>query len=89
MSLFGCAPKRPLDYSGSAGLLWALNGAGGVGPSVERDFWRLRATALVRKPASLGDEQRDLFTRNPRHCARAASGHMQWRDDTTLPSRGL
>jgi hypothetical protein len=26
MSLFGCAPKRPLDYSGSAGLLWALNG---------------------------------------------------------------
>jgi hypothetical protein len=26
MSLFGCAPRRPLDYSGSAGLLWALNG---------------------------------------------------------------
>jgi hypothetical protein len=26
MSLFGCAPKRPLDYSGSAGLLWAING---------------------------------------------------------------
>ena len=25
-SLFGCAPKRPLDYSGSAGLLWAVNG---------------------------------------------------------------
>jgi hypothetical protein len=22
MALFGCAPKRPLDYSGSAGLLW-------------------------------------------------------------------
>ena len=22
--LFGCAPKRPLDYSGSAGLLWAI-----------------------------------------------------------------
>jgi hypothetical protein len=26
MSLFGCAPRRPLDYSGSAGLLWALKG---------------------------------------------------------------
>ena len=27
MTLFGCAPKRPLDYLGSAGLLWAINGA--------------------------------------------------------------
>jgi hypothetical protein len=26
MALFGCAPKRPLDYSGSAGLLWTMNG---------------------------------------------------------------
>jgi hypothetical protein len=26
MALFGCAAKRPLDYSGSAGLLWAING---------------------------------------------------------------
>jgi hypothetical protein len=26
MALFGSAPKRPLDYSGSAGLLWAVNG---------------------------------------------------------------
>jgi hypothetical protein len=26
MALFGCAPKRPLDYSGSAGLLWAIGG---------------------------------------------------------------
>jgi hypothetical protein len=25
-ALFGCAPIRPLDYSGSAGLLWAING---------------------------------------------------------------
>jgi hypothetical protein len=25
-SLFGSAPKRPLDYLGSAGLLWAING---------------------------------------------------------------
>src|SRR4029077_13110628 len=25
MALFGCAPKRPLDYLGSAGLLWAIN----------------------------------------------------------------
>ena len=27
MGLFGCAPKRPLDYLGSTGLLWAINGA--------------------------------------------------------------
>jgi hypothetical protein len=26
IGLFGCAPKRPLDYLGSAGLLWAING---------------------------------------------------------------
>jgi hypothetical protein len=26
MALFGCAPKRPLDYLGSAGLLWVING---------------------------------------------------------------
>src|SRR3984893_5516397 len=26
MALFGCAPNRPLDYSGSAGLVWAING---------------------------------------------------------------
>jgi hypothetical protein len=26
MALFGCAPKRPLDYLGGAGLVWAING---------------------------------------------------------------
>jgi len=26
MTLFGCAPRRPLDYSSIAGLLWAING---------------------------------------------------------------
>src|SRR5215471_21851744 len=26
MALFGCAPRRPLDYSASAGLLWAISG---------------------------------------------------------------
>src|SRR5215472_14088012 len=26
IGLFGCAPRRPLDYSASAGLLWAING---------------------------------------------------------------
>src|SRR5262249_3107714 len=25
-ALFGCAPRRPLDYSASAGLLWAISG---------------------------------------------------------------
>jgi hypothetical protein len=28
MALFGCAPSRPLDYLGSAGLLWAINSEG-------------------------------------------------------------
>src|SRR6476646_1987485 len=26
MALFGCAPKRPLDYLGGVGLVWAING---------------------------------------------------------------
>jgi hypothetical protein len=26
MALFGCAPERPLDYSGIAGLVCAING---------------------------------------------------------------
>ena len=26
MALFGCASNRPLDYFGSAGLVWAING---------------------------------------------------------------
>jgi len=26
MTLFGCAPSRPLDYSGVAGMVWAING---------------------------------------------------------------
>ena len=26
IGLFGCAARRPLDYSASAGLLWAMNG---------------------------------------------------------------
>ena len=36
-----------------------MSRAGGVGPSVEREFLGPRATALVRNPASLSDEQRD------------------------------
>ena len=26
MALFGCAPRRPLDFAGSGGLMWAMNG---------------------------------------------------------------
>jgi hypothetical protein len=26
IGLFGCAPRRPLDYAASVGLLWAMNG---------------------------------------------------------------
>jgi hypothetical protein len=36
MALFGCAPQRPLDYSGSAGLIWAINGGRLV--EVHRDW---------------------------------------------------
>ena len=41
MALFGCAPKRPLDYSGSAGLLWAING--GPVHGSQRTFYRRNA----------------------------------------------
>jgi hypothetical protein len=33
MAFFGCAPNRPLDYFGSAGLLWAINGGRLVEPA--------------------------------------------------------
>ena len=36
IALFGCAPRRPLDYSASAGLLWAMNGDRLVG--LHRDW---------------------------------------------------
>ena len=36
VALFGCHPTRPLDYSGTAGLLWAMNGGRLVG--LHRDW---------------------------------------------------
>jgi hypothetical protein len=42
----------------------------GVGRSVERDFWHPRATALVRNPASLSDEQRDFHSPSRELCTR-------------------
>jgi hypothetical protein len=37
---------------------------------VERDFWHPRATALVRNPASLSDEQRDFHSPSRGLCTR-------------------
>jgi hypothetical protein len=54
MALFGCAPKRPLDYSGSAGLLWAINGGRLV--ELHRDW------AVIDLP--LNRSQRIFYRRN-------------------------
>jgi hypothetical protein len=53
-SLFGCAPKRPLDYSGSAGLLWAVNGGRLV--ELHRDW------AVIDAPVNRS--QRVFYRRN-------------------------
>src|ERR1700730_6413969 len=50
MALFGCAPKRPLDYLGSAGLLWAINGG--------------RLLELHRDWAVIDVSQRTFYRRN-------------------------
>jgi hypothetical protein len=54
MALFGCAPKRPLDYSGSAGLLWAINGGSLV--ELHRDW------AVIDLPVNRS--QRIFYRRN-------------------------
>ena len=54
MSLFGCAPRRPLDYSASAGLLWAMNGGRLV--ELHRDW------AVIDMP--LQTRQRVFYRRN-------------------------
>jgi hypothetical protein len=53
-ALFGCAPKRPLDYSGSAGLLWAI--AGGRLVELHRDW------AVIDLPVNRS--QRIFYRRN-------------------------
>ena len=67
----------------------------GVGRSVERDFWHPRATALVRNPASLSDEQRDfhspsreLCTRCERPRSRAAEQRYERASPHGRPSSG-
>jgi hypothetical protein len=47
IALFGCAPRRPLDYSASAGLLWAINGGRLV--ELHRD-WAITCTGLQSCP---------------------------------------
>ena len=53
MALFGCAPKRPLDYLGSAGLVWAINGG-----RLHRDW------AVIDIPVH--ESQRICYRRNGR-----------------------
>src|SRR5262249_15932520 len=53
-ALFGCAPRRPLDYSASAGLLWAMNGGRLV--ELHRDW------AVIDMP--LQTRQRVFYRRN-------------------------
>ena len=67
MSLFECAPKRPLDYSGSAGLLWTLNGGRLV--QLHRDW------AVINVPVNRSE--RVLYRRNvdvAKHLAVAQAG---------------
>jgi hypothetical protein len=54
MALFGCASRRPLDYSGSAGLLWAVNGGRLV--ELHRDW------AMIDVPIQM--RQRIFYRRN-------------------------
>jgi hypothetical protein len=54
IALFGCAPRRPLDYSPSAGLLWLMNGA--------RRVELHRTWAVIDMP--LQTRQRVFYRRN-------------------------
>ena len=54
IGLFGCAPRRPLDYSASAGLLWAMNGGKLV--ELHRDW------AVIAMPPQT--RQRVFYRRN-------------------------
>ena len=54
IALFGCAPRRPLDYSASAGLLWAMNGGRLV--ELHRDW------AVIDMP--LQNRERVFYRRN-------------------------
>jgi hypothetical protein len=55
--LFGCAPRRPLDYSASAGLLWLMHGGRLV--ELYRDW------AVIDMP--LQTRQRVFYRRNVEH----------------------
>jgi Carbamoyltransferase N-terminus len=53
MALFECAPKRPLDYSGSAGLLWVIKGGRLVERGGRQHRWRARMHALFPSIATI------------------------------------
>jgi hypothetical protein len=77
MALFGCAPKRPLDYLGSAGLLWAINGGKLV--ELHRDWAVIDVSAFF--PAGMWIRRRSLC---PGPCRLAREGGPQ-----RLRRRGL
>ena len=75
MALFGCAPKRPLDYLGSAGLIWAINGGRRI--ELHRDW------AVIDLPVNRS--QRIFYRRN----VNPAKITLPWASPgcgTTLPS---
>ena len=69
MALFGCPPKRPLDYFGSAGLLWAINGGRLV--ELHRDW------AVIDVPVH--GSQRTFYRRN----VDAAKTTLPWARQTS------
>jgi hypothetical protein len=76
MALFGCAPKRPLDYLGSAGLLWAIS----LG---DRALAKLAVPRRDRPsaPTSLGSgTSPPALSGTPRHqtCGRLLELHRDW-----------
>jgi hypothetical protein len=68
-ALFGCAPKRPLDYLGSAGLLWAIKG--GRLLELHRDW------AVIDVPVH--GSQRIFYRRN----VKAAKITLPWATQTS------
>ena len=74
-ALFGCAPRRPLDYAGCAGLTWAINGGRRI--ELHRDW------AVIDLPVNRS--QRIFYRRN----VDPAEITLPWASPgcgTTLPS---
>jgi len=83
MALFGCAPKRPLDYLGSAGLLWAINGGRLV--ELHRDWAVIDVPAAKRARAPQptvwsADKERERLLASAalcRSCCKSPKSHTR------------